>query len=106
VDRAASEPGATREQAQADLTALGRRAAADFPEANAHLRARVLRFAVALGGVQGLTLSKMAQVHPMSEAFERGIVGRRSAVGRHLRFIPRPAPGSLASASTRSPHSP
>jgi putative ABC transport system permease protein len=37
-------PGVTREQAQAELAALGQRAAADFPDTHQHLRPRVLMF--------------------------------------------------------------
>lgn len=37
-------PGATREQAQAELAAIGQRTAADFPETHQHLRPRLLMF--------------------------------------------------------------
>ena len=38
-------PGVTLEEAQAELTTLGRRAAADFPSAHRHLRPRVMPYA-------------------------------------------------------------
>ncbi|MBR9991036.1 MAG: ABC transporter permease, partial [Gemmatimonadetes bacterium] len=44
-------PGATRERAQAELTVLGRRAAAAFPESHAHLRPLVLPYTYPLDSV-------------------------------------------------------
>lgn len=58
-------PEATREQAQAELTALGRRMAADSPETHAHLRPQVLPYALAVDGPSDVTLWEMAQVQLM-----------------------------------------
>jgi putative ABC transport system permease protein len=44
--------GATRERAQAELTVLTRRAAATFPETNAHLRPLVLPYTYPLDGIE------------------------------------------------------
>ncbi len=46
-------PGATRKEAQAELTTLGRRAAADFPETHEHLRPQVLPYANSILDVSG-----------------------------------------------------
>ncbi|HSK21063.1 MAG TPA: ABC transporter permease [Longimicrobiales bacterium] len=45
-------PGVTRERAQAELTVLGRRAAAAFPETDAHLRPLVLPYTYPLDGIE------------------------------------------------------
>ena len=58
-------PGATREQAQAELTALGRRPAAAFPEANARVHPRVLPFTYPLDNVRDVGLWEAAQVQLM-----------------------------------------
>ena len=44
-------PGATLASAQAELTALGRRAAVNFPETNRHLEPRILPYVASLLGV-------------------------------------------------------
>ena len=49
-------PGATRDQAQAELATIGDRAAAGFPETNARLRPRVLPYTHSLDGVRRVTL--------------------------------------------------
>lgn len=49
-------PGATREQAQAELAALGRRAAAAYPETNARLRPQVLPYTYPIADIQDVTL--------------------------------------------------
>lgn len=45
-------PGVTPERAQAELTVLGRRAAAAFPETHAHLRPQVLPYTYPLDGIE------------------------------------------------------
>jgi hypothetical protein len=55
-------PGTTRERAQGELTALGRRAAVAFPETNAHLRPRVLPYTYPLDGVRGARLWEAARL--------------------------------------------
>ena len=45
-------PGATPERAQAELTVLGRRAAAAFPETHVHLRPQVLPYTYPLDGIE------------------------------------------------------
>ena len=45
-------PGVTHERAQAELTVLGRRAAAAFPETHAHLRPLVLPYTYPLAGIE------------------------------------------------------
>ena len=45
--------GATMEEAQAELTAVGRRAAAEFPETHEHLRPRVLPYAKSVLNLSG-----------------------------------------------------
>jgi putative ABC transport system permease protein len=45
-------PGATPERAQAELTVLGRRAAAAFPDTHAHLRPLVLPYTYPLDGIE------------------------------------------------------
>ncbi|HEX2167063.1 MAG TPA: ABC transporter permease [Longimicrobiales bacterium] len=45
-------PGVTHERAQAELTVLGRRAAAAFPETHAHLRPLVLPYTYPLDGIE------------------------------------------------------
>ena len=47
-------PGASLDEAQAELTALGRRAAADFPETHEHLRPQVMPYAKSIFNVSGL----------------------------------------------------
>ena len=49
-------PGATLEEAQAELTAWGRRAAADFPTTHRHLRPRVMPYARSVALVEGSEL--------------------------------------------------
>jgi putative ABC transport system permease protein len=49
-------PGATPEQAQAELTAVGRRTAAAFPDTHRHLRPRVLPYAYPLLDIQDVGL--------------------------------------------------
>lgn len=49
-------PGATWEQAQAELDALGRRAAAAYPRTNANLRPRVLDYTYPLADIQDVSL--------------------------------------------------
>jgi predicted permease len=46
-------PGATLEAAQAELAALGRRAAADFPRTNEHLRPQVMPYAQSILSLSG-----------------------------------------------------
>ncbi len=46
-------PGASLEKAQAELTTLGRRAAAEMPRTHEHLQPRVTQFAQLLGGGAG-----------------------------------------------------
>ena len=46
-------PGVTLEQARAELTALGRRAAADFPRTNEHLRPQVMPYAQSILDLSG-----------------------------------------------------
>ena len=58
-------PGATREQAQAELTALGRRAASAFPGTNARLRPQVLPYTQALDDIQGMKLWDFARTQLM-----------------------------------------
>jgi predicted permease len=57
--------GATRAQAQAELSTIGRRSAADFPETNAHLRPQVLPYTYPLDNIQDQTLWNAAQVQLM-----------------------------------------
>lgn len=59
-------PGATREQAQAELATIGRRGATAFPETNTRVEARILRYTHALLDFQGLTLWEAAQLQLMS----------------------------------------
>lgn len=49
-------PGATWEQAQAELDALGRRAAAAFPQTNATLRPRVLNYTYPIADIQDVSI--------------------------------------------------
>ncbi|MGZ8414187.1 MAG: ABC transporter permease, partial [Gemmatirosa sp.] len=49
-------PGATLEEAQAELTTWGRRAAADFPSTHQHLRPRVMPYAQSVALVSGSEL--------------------------------------------------
>jgi predicted permease len=49
-------PGATLEEAQAELTMWGRRAAADFPSTHEHLRPRVIPYAQSVALVEGSEL--------------------------------------------------
>ena len=58
-------PGATRGQAQAELTALGGRAAAAFPETNAGLRPQIRPYTYPLDDVEGLRLWEAAQIQFM-----------------------------------------
>lgn len=50
-------PGATLEEAQAELATLGRRAAADFPETHEHLRPQVIAYADAFFPIGDMTAS-------------------------------------------------
>jgi hypothetical protein len=47
-------PGVTLEQAQAELTTLGRRAAADWPDTHRHLRPQVIPYARSVFDVSGM----------------------------------------------------
>ena len=58
-------PGATREQAQAELAAIGRRAAADFPESNARLRPQIVPYTYPLENIKDITLWEAAQLQLM-----------------------------------------
>lgn len=58
-------PGATRERAQAEITALGRRAAAAFPETNAHLRPKIVPYTYPLTNIRALPLWQAAQIQLM-----------------------------------------
>src|SRR5690606_30822900 len=58
-------PNATREQAQAELTAIGMRTAAAFPEINSHLRPRILPYTYPLDNVQEGRLWEAAQIQFM-----------------------------------------
>lgn len=49
-------PGATREQAQAELTTLGRRAAAASPATHAQLEPRVLKYTEPILDIQGMSV--------------------------------------------------
>jgi len=49
-------PGATREQAQAELTTLGKRAAAASPATHAQLEPRVLKYTEPILDIQGMTV--------------------------------------------------
>ena len=49
-------PGATREQAQAELTTVGRRAAAAWPATHAQLEPRVLTYTEPILDIQGMTI--------------------------------------------------
>lgn len=57
--------GATREQAQAELTAIGRRAAAAFTEEGAGLRPQVRPYTYPLENIESLTLWEVAQIELM-----------------------------------------
>jgi putative ABC transport system permease protein len=57
--------GATREQAQAELDALGRRAAAEFPGTHADLRARVLPYTYPVTGSRDATGWQLAVMQAM-----------------------------------------
>ena len=54
-------PGATRQQAQAELTAIGQRAAAAHPQTHAHLRPQVLPYTYPLTDVVGMWEAAMMQ---------------------------------------------
>jgi predicted permease len=66
-------PGATREQAQAELTALGRRAAAASPATHARLRPRVLPYTYPLTNTRALQISEIAQIELMVNLLLLGI---------------------------------
>jgi putative ABC transport system permease protein len=53
-------PGATREQAQGELTAIGGRAAAAFPASNAHLRPQVLSYHIPFSHRNALANGELA----------------------------------------------
>jgi putative ABC transport system permease protein len=53
-------PGVTREQAQAELTGIGGRASAAFPESNAHLRPQILPYTYPLNNTRALQLREVA----------------------------------------------
>jgi predicted permease len=59
-------PNATRKQAQAELTAIGRRAAEAFPQTNARLRPHVVPYTYPLGGARGVTLVDMVELEFMT----------------------------------------
>ena len=52
--------GATMEQAQSELTPIGQRAAAAFPDTHAKLKPTVMRYAEPILDIQGITLSQVA----------------------------------------------
>jgi putative ABC transport system permease protein len=58
-------PGVSMKQAQAELTAVGERTAAAFPETNAQLRPLVMPYTHSLTDVQGVTLWEVAQMQFM-----------------------------------------
>jgi putative ABC transport system permease protein len=58
-------PGATLAQAQAEVAALGARAAEAFAATNAHLQPLVLPYTIALDDVQGMTPWTLAQLQFM-----------------------------------------
>ncbi|HYR07194.1 MAG TPA: ABC transporter permease [Longimicrobium sp.] len=58
-------PGATREQAQAELTTLGRRAAAAFPRTHERLRPQVLPYTYPLMDIQDVTLAEVGLMQLM-----------------------------------------
>lgn len=51
-------PGVTMEQAQAELTAVGRRAAAAYPETHARIRPMVMPYTHSLTDIQGASLAE------------------------------------------------
>jgi predicted permease len=58
-------PGVTMEQAQAELTAVGQRTAAEFPESNKDLRPMVMPYIHSLTDIQGLTAWTIVQMELM-----------------------------------------
>jgi putative ABC transport system permease protein len=56
-------PGATMESARAELASIGERTAAQFPETNGHLRARVWRYTDPLLDVQGMGPREVWAIH-------------------------------------------
>lgn len=58
-------PGATMEEAQAELDAIGRRTAAQFPESNATLRPMVMPYTHSLTDIQGISAWAVVQMQLM-----------------------------------------
>jgi predicted permease len=58
-------PGATREQARAELAGIGARSAAAFPETNARLRPQILPYTHPLINVRDLQLAEVATIELM-----------------------------------------
>jgi putative ABC transport system permease protein len=97
--------GATREQARAELDALGRRAAAEFPRTHADLRPRVLPYTYPVTGTRDVSLWELALAQSMNSlllvvvavnvailvyartATRRGEIAVRAALGASRRRI-------------------
>ena len=58
-------PGLTMKEAQAELTAIGQRTAAQFPESNGNLRPMVMPYTHSLTDIQGMTTWMVAQQQMM-----------------------------------------
>lgn len=58
-------PGASMQQAQAELDAIGRRTAAEFPETHAQLRPMVMPYTYSLTDIQGTTTWMVVQMQLM-----------------------------------------
>jgi predicted permease len=58
-------PGVSWQQAQAELTGIGRRTAAAFPETNAHLRPQILPYTYPLTNTRALQLHEVATMELM-----------------------------------------
>jgi putative ABC transport system permease protein len=58
-------PGVSMQQAQAELTTLGTRAAAAYPDTHERLRPMVMPYVHSLSDVQGITLAEVAQMQGM-----------------------------------------
>lgn len=58
-------PGVTMEMAQAELAAIGRRMAADYPETHELLRPMVMRYTHSLSDVQGVTAREVVEMNAM-----------------------------------------
>lgn len=98
-------PGVSMEEAQAELTVVGRRAAEAFPESNGDLRPMVMPYTHSLTDVQGITLWEVGLMNGMMSllllvvalnvavliyartATRRGEIAVRSAIGASRRRI-------------------